>query len=484
MADEAQEQLMKLSDRLKQGQAEAPGPPENGERSKKAVLRPPEPTERFDPLAHLKQQTQQALFARLGSRLYDSSMTERQLRDHVSQELSRIVDEDSTPLSPAERELLAAQVSEDVLGYGPIQQYLADPEVTEVMANADESIYVERQGKLFKTPSRFVSDEHLRRVIERIVADVGRRIDESSPMVDARLPDGSRVNAIIPPLAVQGPILTIRKFSQNPYQVDDLISFGTLTQEIADLLRASVDGKLNILVSGGTGTGKTTTLNVLSSFIPDGDRIVTIEDAVELQLRQDHIVQLESRPPNIEGKGEVTIRDLVRNALRMRPDRIVVGEVRGGEALDMLQAMNTGHEGSLSTIHANSPRDGLARLETMVLMAGMDLPERAIREQIASAIDIIIQIGRLRDGSRRVTHITEVTGMEGTVITLQDIFTFDYEAGMDNDGRFQGVQRPTGIRPVFANKLKNYGIVLPPDLFGAPDELIDAVEKQGRRSRS
>jgi pilus assembly protein CpaF len=475
---------MKLSERLKHGQAVQSDIVNNVGSAPRQTLPRPQATERIDPLAHLKQRTQQALFARLGSRLYDSSMTEQQLRDHVSQELSRIVDEDSAPLSASERQRLAAEVSDDVLGYGPIQQYLADPTVTEVMANADDAIYVERNGKLYKTPSRFVSPEHVRRVIERIVAEVGRRIDESSPMVDARLPDGSRVNAIIPPLAVQGPILTIRKFSKDPYQVDDLVAFGTMTPQIAEFLRACVEGRLNIIVSGGTGTGKTTLLNVLSSFIPGDERIVTIEDAVELQLRQEHAVPLESRPPNIEGKGEVTIRDLVRNALRMRPDRIIVGEVRGGEALDMLQAMNTGHEGSLSTIHANSPRDGLARLETMVLMAGMDLPERAIREQIASAIDVIIQIGRLRDGSRRITAITEVTGMEGRVITLQDIFVFDYEAGTGSDGRFFGGQRPTGIRPAFVGKLKHFGITLAPTLFGSADEVLSAVQGQDPRRRS
>jgi pilus assembly protein CpaF len=324
-----------------------------------------------------------------------------------------------------------------------------------------------------------MSDQHLRRVIDRIVTSVGRRIDESSPMVDARLQDGSRVNAVIPPLAVDGPSLTIRKFSKDPFQVDDLIEFGSLTRLVADLLEASVRGKLNILVSGGTGTGKTTLLNVLSSFIPDGDRIVTIEDAVELQLHQDHVVRLESRPSNVEGKGEVRIRDLVRNSLRMRPDRIVVGECRGGEALDMLQAMNTGHDGSLSTIHANSPRDCLSRLETLVLMAGVDLPSRAIREQIASAVDMIVQITRMRDGSRRVTNVAEVVGMEGEQITIQDIFSFDYSAGLDEHGRFRGTIQPTGIRPLFSDRLKDLGIELPSGVFGAVD--VDFLASGGRK---
>jgi pilus assembly protein CpaF len=378
---------------------------------------------------------------------------------------------ESAPLSVAERQRLVAEISDDVLGHGPIERYLADDSVTEVMVNADRPIYVERNGKLLETNTRFISQDHLRRVIERIVSQVGRRIDESSPMVDARLPDGSRVNAIIPPLAVDGPVLTVRKFSRDPFQVDDLVRFGTLTDLSVELLSKCVLGRMNTLVTGGTGTGKTTLLNVLSSFIPEDERLVTIEDAVELQLHQRHVVRLESRPPNIEGRGEVTIRDLVRNALRMRPDRIIVGEVRGAEALDMLQAMNTGHEGSLSTVHSNTPRDALARVETMVLMSGVDLPTRAIREQISSSLDLIVHISRLRDGSRRVTQITEVVGMEGETITLQDLFAFDYSAGIDESGRYLGSVVPTGLRPAFARRLTDVGIELPPAIFGPANVL-------------
>jgi len=337
------------------------------------------------------------------------------------------------------------------------------------MVNGCQSIFVEREGRLYETGARFVSDEHLRRVIERIVANVGRRIDEASPMVDARLPDGSRVNAIIPPLAVDGPMLTVRKFAREPMRVEDMIAALTLTPEAASLLHACVWGRLNVLISGGTGTGKTTLLNVLSGFIPADQRIVTIEDAVELQLHQRHVIRLESRPANIEGKGEVAVRDLARNALRMRPDRIVVGEVRGAEAMDMLQAMNTGHDGSLSTVHANSPRDALARVETMVLMAGMDLPAKAIREQIASALDVIVHITRLRDGTRRVTHITEVVGLESGTITLQDLFTFDYSAGISPDGRFLGRIKPTGLRPTFTGHLRDLGIAIPPEVWSPHD---------------
>ena len=356
-----------------------------------------------------------------------------------------------------------------MVGLGPIDRFLADPTVSEVMVNSTAPIFVERNGVIVESDSRFFSEDHLRRVIERIVGQVGRRIDESSPMVDARLADGSRVNAVIPPLSVDGPMLTIRKFSRDPLQVDDLVTLGTLTPAVAEFVSACVRGGLNVLVTGGTGTGKTTMLNVLSSFVPEGERIVTIEDAVELQLRQRHVVRLESRPPNVEGRGEVAIRDLVRNSLRMRPDRIIVGEVRGPEALDMLQAMNTGHDGSISTVHANSPRDSLARLETMVLMAGFELPSRAIREQIASALHLIVHLQRFRDGTRRITQVTEVGGMEGDVITLSDIYAFDYAAGIGADGRSRGVVRPTGIRPSFSEHLADLGLSLPAEMFGETD---------------
>jgi len=340
------------------------------------------------------------------------------------------------------------------------------------MVNGADTVFVEQKGKLTRSPVRFDDEAHLRRVIDRIVSKVGRRIDESSPLVDARLMDGSRVNAIIPPLAVSGSTLTIRKFSKEALGVNDLIGFGTMTPDMADLLRACVQARLNILVSGGTGTGKTTLLNVLSSFIPSNERIITIEDAVELQLQQDHLVRLESRPANVEGRGEVTIRDLVKNSLRMRPDRIVVGECRGAEALDMLQAMNTGHDGSLSTVHANAPRDAIARLETLVLMAGVDLPLRAIREQITSAVDLIVQIQRLRDGTRRVVAVTEVHGMEGQTVTLQDIFLFDYSAGIDANGKFLGRPVATGVRPRFAERFEELGIVLSPRVFGGNQEWL------------
>lgn len=409
-------------------------------------------------LVAVKARAVETLFDRIGVRINDSGLTEEQLRKFVRQELSSIVDEEQLSLTVDERKRLIQDIEDDALGLGPLQRLLADADVTEIMVNGFDRIYVERKGKLTLSGLRFSSEEHLRRVIERIVGRVGRRIDENSPLVDARLLDGSRVNAIIPPLAVHGSSLTIRKFSETPYEVTDLVRFGTMTRPIAELLYACVNARLNILVSGGTGTGKTTLLNVLSSFIPSDERIVTIEDAIELKLQQDHVVSLEARPANIEGKGEITIRDLVRNSLRMRPDRIVVGECRGGESLDMLQAMNTGHDGSISTLHANSPRDAVARLETLVLMAGMDLPVRAIREQIASAVDLIIQLTRLRDGSRRITAVTEVLGIENDTVVLQDAFVFDYAAGIDVHGRFKGSQIPTGIRPRFTDKFEEMGI--------------------------
>lgn len=418
-------------------------------------------------LSGLKERASEALYERLGSRISDSSMEESELHQFVKDELKAVVDEEQVPLSTAERQRLTREIIDDVLGHGPIQRYLDDESVTEIMVNRADQVYVERHGQLFLTDTKFANEEALRRVIERIVTRIGRRIDESSPLVDARLADGSRVNAIIPPLAVNGASLTIRKFGREALTVEKLISYGSLSPEMAELLQACVLAKMNIIVSGGTGTGKTTMLNVLSSFIPASDRIVTIEDAVELQLQQDHVVRLESRPANIEGKGEVSIRDLLRNSLRMRPDRIVVGEVRGGESLDMLQAMNTGHDGSISTVHANSPRDAVARLETLVLMSGMDLPLRAIREQIASAVNLIVHISRLRDGSRRVTHITEVQGMEGEIVTLQDAFVFDYAAGIDANGRFLGKPIPTGVRPRFTDRFTELGIQISPAVFGA-----------------
>jgi pilus assembly protein CpaF len=433
-----------------------------------------------DPFSVLKRRAQDALFTELGSRMRDASLSEEELAKFVVHELSRVIEAEQVPLTPEERARLVAELTDDVLGYGAIERYLADPTVTEVMVNSVDGIYIERNGLLQLTNSRYLSEEQLRQVIERIVSQVGRRIDESSPMVDARLPDGSRVNAIIPPLAVDGPVLTIRKFSPTAYDAGHMVGNGTITDEIVELFSACVRGRMNVLLSGGTGTGKTTMLNVLSSFIPEDERIVTIEDAVELRLHQHHVVRLESRPPNIEGKGHVTIRDLVRNALRMRPDRIIVGEVRGGEALDMLQAMNTGHEGSLSTLHANSPRDALSRLETMVLMAGMDLPVRAVREQIASAIDVIVHLSRLRDGSRRVTQITEVNGMEGDIITLTDLYTFDYSAGIDEHGRFRGTPTPTGLRAKFADHLLELGIEVPASMFGGLYDTAAASTRRGR----
>jgi pilus assembly protein CpaF len=426
---------------------------------------PKVPPKIVDPFADLKRKIHQALLQALGPKLYDMNMTVEQLELRVRQKLKEVLEEEDTPLSAADRQRLVSETTDDILGYGPIEPFLRDPTVTEVMVNGHSTVYVEREGKIFRTEAKFLDDAHLRRTIDKIVGQVGRRIDESSPYVDARLADGSRVNAAIPPVAIDGPVLTVRKFAKDPYQAEDLISFGTLSSKVARFMEACVRGRINALVSGGTGAGKTTTLNVLSSFIPDGERLITIEDSAELRLLKPHIVRMEYRPPNIEGRGEVTIRDLVRNALRMRPDRIVVGEVRGGEALDMLQAMNTGHDGSITTVHANSPRDVLSRLETMCLMAGMDLPVRAIREQIASAIQIIVHQARLKDGTRRLTHVTEVVGMEGDVITLQDLFLYDFGMGVDESGRYRGHIKSMGLRPKFIEKLEDQGVVLDPEIF-------------------
>jgi len=387
-----------------------------------------------------------------------------EVRGTIRRMYEDILGEERVILSRPEREQLFEQIVAEILGLGPLEPFLADDSITEVMVNGPQDIYIERDGKIHKTKAVFESEDHLMRIIERIVAPLGRRIDESSPMVDARLPDGSRVNAVIPPISLVGPTVTIRKFSEDPLTVEELIQFGSVTGESMELLKACVQAKLNILISGGTGAGKTTLLNVLSGYIPGDERIVTIENAAELQLRQEHVVTLESRPPNIEGKGEITIQDLVINSLRMRPDRIIVGECRGPEAFDMLQAMNTGHEGSMTTIHANNARDALGRLENMILMAGMELPHRAIREQISAALDVIIQLERIRDGSRKVVAFAEIQGMEGDVITMSDIFKFErvgYEAG-----RVIGTLRPTGLRPKFMEKIEAEDIRVPPSIFG------------------
>lgn len=410
----------------------------------------------------LKTRVQKKLLAEIDPSM-DVSRTD-DVRRTIQSLFEQILLEENIVLSRPERTRLFEQIAAEILGLGPIQSLLEDDTITEIMVNGPNNIYIERKGKLHRVPVTFESNEHVMRIIDRIVAPLGRRIDESSPYVDARLQDGSRVNAVIPPISLVGPVLTIRKFSKNPISVDQMVQFGSITNEAVQFLKACVEARLNIIISGGTGSGKTTLLNVLSGFIPSDERILTIENAAELQLRQEHVVTLESRPPNIEGRGEITIRDLVINALRMRPERIIVGECRGGETLDMLQAMNTGHDGSMTTAHANSPRDALARIETMCLMAGMDLPIRAIREQVASAVDLICQQERMRDGTRKITTITEVSGMEGDVITMTDIFVFE-QAGMEN-GRIVGRLRPTGLRPKFMDKIEATDIHLPPSIFG------------------
>jgi pilus assembly protein CpaF len=418
-----------------------------------------------DRISDVRGRVQERLVESLGPRLYDATLSDTELEGLVHQRLRELLDEEEGPLSAQEKLLIVRQIGDSVLGLGPLEPFVRDPEVTEIMVNNWDTIYVERAGKLYWTGTKFHDEQQLRRTIDKIVGKVGRRVDEASPYVDARLPDGSRVNAVIPPLSIDGPALTIRKFAADPYQADDLIEFGTMTSPVAQFLEACVRGRINVLVAGGTGAGKTTTLNVISSFIPDDERILTIEDAAELKLQQPHCIRLEARPPNIEGKGQVTIRDLVRNSLRMRPDRIVVGEVRGAEALDMLQAMNTGHDGSISTIHCNSPRDALSRLDTITMIAGMELSKKAIREQIASALQLIVYQQRLKDGTRRFTHVTEVAGMEGEVITLQDIFLFDFSAGIDEEGRFKGRLKSTGLRPKFLDKLAERGVYVEPELF-------------------
>jgi pilus assembly protein CpaF len=483
---------MSLSDRLAQHQGQPPaavppqglGPPRTvaGHRAPKrprpqpaeaaavvAQERPPlsrHTVRNIDPFARVKRSVHEALLEALGPKLYDAHLDQRELERQVTQTLQAVLLHDETPLTAADRSRVAQEVADEVLGYGPLEAYLRDPEVSEIMVNGYDQIYVERSGRLYPMSAVFTDENHLRRTIDKIVARVGRRVDESSPMVDARLPDGSRVNAVVSPVALDGSLLTIRKFAADPLTLDDLLEYGTLTPPVAELLKACVRGRLNIVIGGGTGSGKTTTLNVLSSFVPADERIVTIEDAAELQLRQDHVLRLETRPQSLEGKGEIQIRDLVRNALRMRPDRIIIGEVRDGAALDMLQAMNTGHDGSITTAHSNSPRDSLARIETMVLMSEIDLPQRAIREQMASAIDLIIQQSRLKDGTRRITHITAVEGMEGDVVTLLDVFLFDFHAGLDEHGRHRGLLRSTGLRPEFIDTLADRGIPLPPGIFG------------------
>jgi pilus assembly protein CpaF len=392
------------------------------------------------------------------------TLTPEQVHAEVSRLAEAVLAQEAMPLSVAERDRLVSDVQHELFGLGPLEPLLKDPTISDILVNKHDTIYIERRGKIERTNVTFKDDEHLMRVIERIVSSVGRRIDESSPMVDARLQDGSRVNAIIPPLAIDGPVVSIRRFGSDPLKMASLIEYKALTKDIADMLQMVVHARLNILISGGTGAGKTTLLNALSAFIPENERIVTIEDSAELQLQQPHTVRLETRPPNIEGRGEVTQRDLVRNSLRMRPDRIVIGEVRGGEAIDMLQAMNTGHDGSLTTVHANTPRDALSRLETMIQMTGMRLSDRAMRQQIASALNLVVQVARMSDGSRRVTSISEITGMEGETITMQEIFQYE-RTGVDSQGQVLGRFRPTGIRPRFAERLKACGLQLPRVFF-------------------
>jgi pilus assembly protein CpaF len=443
-----------------------PRPPAANEQSKLTEMRlkraPASTSPTRDAYLDLKTRVQNKLLAEMDPSM-DVSKTD-EVRNTIESLYDSVLADENIILSRVERQRLFEQIVAEILGFGPIEPFLADETITEVMVNGPKNIYIERSGKIVRTTAQFESNDHVMRIIDRIVAPLGRRIDESQPYVDARLPDGSRVNAVIPPIALCGPTITIRKFFKIPLTVEQIIEKGSITAESVEFLKACVISRLNILVSGGTGSGKTTLLNILSGFIPEDDRIVTIENAAELQLRQEHVVTLESRPPNIEGRGEVSIRDLVINSLRMRPERIIVGECRGAEALDMLQAMNTGHDGSLTTLHANTPRDALSRMETMCLMAGMDLPHRAIREQIASAIDVIIQQERMRDGSRRVVAVSEVQGMEGDVITMSEIFTFE-KTGIEN-GKIIGRLLPTGLRPRFIDRIESSGIRLPANIFG------------------
>jgi len=467
---------MSLLKRIEQGQGQpADSPPEpssgggqsGGNSSRLSALQArrvsaPITTPQAGSYFDLKTRVQNKLLAELDPSM-DISRTD-EVRRTILDLFEQILTEENIVLSRPERARLFEQIAAEILGFGPLQPLLEDETITEIMVNGAKNIYIERKGRLHRVPVTFENNEHVMRIIDRIVAPLGRRIDEASPYVDARLPDGSRVNAVIPPLSLVGPILTIRKFSKNPITLEQLIQFGSITPEGLQFLKACVEARLNVVISGGTGSGKTTFLNILSAFIPSDERIVTIENAAELQLRQEHVVTLESRPPNIEGRGEITIRQLVINALRMRPDRIIVGEIRDEAALDMLQAMNTGHDGSMTTLHSNSPRDSLARLETMTLMAGMELPSRAIREQVSSAIDVIVHQERLRDGTRKIVNICEVSGMEGDIITMTDVFLFE-QTGVEN-GQIVGRLRPTGLRPKFMDKIETAGIHLPPSIFG------------------
>ena len=447
---------MGLAERLGQASIQAPGPTR--------ARRDATGEEYLSEYVELKQEVQDCLMDSVGQQLYSGRIDQARIEGLVFEAIQTVLARDPRPLSGGDRARIVQEVIDSVLGNGPLEPLLRDPDVTEIMVNRYDMIFMEKGGKIYPTSMRFADEAHLRQAIDRIVSRVGRRVDEASPMVDARLPDGSRVNAVLPPVAIDGSSLTIRKFAAEPYKAADLITMGTLSRQATDFLRGCVRGRMNLLISGGTGSGKTTTLNVMSSFIPEDERIITVEDAAELQLPQPHVIRLESRPANVEGVGLITARDLVRNSLRMRPDRIIVGEVRDAAALDMLQAMNTGHDGSLSTVHANSPRDALSRVETMVMMAGMDLPVRVIREQVSHAINLIVHQARLRDGTRHVTHITEIVGMDNDMILMQDIYDFEFSRSPGNGPL--GKLIPTGITPQFAPRLLDRGVELPAELFG------------------